>query len=327
MQLDRRFLGWGVFFVVLGAVPLAVRQGLVTQELVAEAWDLWPLILIGIGVGLVLRRTPFEALGGLIVAATFGLLLGAGIATGTWRFGSFGGCGSGDAGGQSFAPVEGQLGGEATVELEVDCGSLTLAPSAGSGFRLDGEDEDGRGPTVRAERDSLEVQARDGGGFLGGSRDTWRLSLGAEPRYGLTLAVNAGSAVVDLSSMRVPTLDIEVNAAEVTVDMAEVLEADALTASANAGTVRIALPLRDLRGSVSANAGSVELCLPDGVGLRLRTSENITASYDVGRAGLVETDDGVFESPDYGSAEVRVELEASANAGSISLDPEGGCRG
>src|SRR6476619_7537957 len=97
MHVDRRFLAWGVFFLVLGGIPLAVRQGWIPASALEGAWELWPLILIGIGLHLALRRTSLAALGGLVVAATFGLLLGSAIATGVWRFGSFGGCGSSDA--------------------------------------------------------------------------------------------------------------------------------------------------------------------------------------------------------------------------------------
>lgn len=60
MRVDRRFLGWGVFFILLGAVPLVVRAGYLTQAQVAGSWSLWPLILIGIGVGILLSRTRLE---------------------------------------------------------------------------------------------------------------------------------------------------------------------------------------------------------------------------------------------------------------------------
>ena len=57
MHVNRALLGWGVFFLVLGSVPLAVRYGLVDASAFATAWQLWPLLLIGAGLGLVLART------------------------------------------------------------------------------------------------------------------------------------------------------------------------------------------------------------------------------------------------------------------------------
>src|SRR5664280_2971296 len=76
MGVDRGRLNWGVFFIVLGAVPLAYHQGAVSSSAIGEAWRLWPLILVGIGLGFVLSRTPAAFLGGLVVAATLGLVLG-----------------------------------------------------------------------------------------------------------------------------------------------------------------------------------------------------------------------------------------------------------
>ena len=55
MHVHRRFLGWGVFFILLGAIPLAVQAGLLTAAQVADWWRFWPLILVGIGLGLLLR--------------------------------------------------------------------------------------------------------------------------------------------------------------------------------------------------------------------------------------------------------------------------------
>ncbi len=74
MRIDFRLIGWGVFLVLVGVVPLAVSQGWIPDDL--RWWELWPLILVGAGVGLLLRRTSFAPLGGLIVAAWF---VGAGI--------------------------------------------------------------------------------------------------------------------------------------------------------------------------------------------------------------------------------------------------------
>ena len=77
MHVNRSLLGWGVFFILVGAIPLAVQAGLLTTAQISDWWRFWPLILVGIGLGLLLRRTALEALGGLVVAATFGIMVGA----------------------------------------------------------------------------------------------------------------------------------------------------------------------------------------------------------------------------------------------------------
>ena len=82
MKLNRGRLNWGVFFIVLGAVPLAYHQGAVSLNALGDAWRLWPLVLVGIGLGFVLSRTPAYFVGGLVVAACLGLVLGSLFAVG-----------------------------------------------------------------------------------------------------------------------------------------------------------------------------------------------------------------------------------------------------
>ncbi|MFL5680245.1 MAG: LiaF transmembrane domain-containing protein, partial [Chloroflexota bacterium] len=90
MHIDRRLLGWGVFLVLLGGIPLAVRQGLLSAESVARAWTLWPLLLVAIGLGLMLRSTRFQALGTLLTAAIAGVIAGGLLASGFIPFGTCG---------------------------------------------------------------------------------------------------------------------------------------------------------------------------------------------------------------------------------------------
>ena len=52
MHFDRRLLGWGVFFILVGALPLAVRGGFLDAERVSSWPSLWPVLLIGWGLGL-----------------------------------------------------------------------------------------------------------------------------------------------------------------------------------------------------------------------------------------------------------------------------------
>src|SRR6186997_1384502 len=114
MHVRRGFLGWGVFLILAGAVPLAVRAGIIPGDQLARSWTLWPLILVGIGVGLVLARTRFDFLGTLIVAATFGLMVGGLLSAGVTGL-SGGSCGSTDRG-TAFPARDGTFGASGEVE-------------------------------------------------------------------------------------------------------------------------------------------------------------------------------------------------------------------
>jgi hypothetical protein len=84
------------------------------------------------------------------------------------------------------------------------------------------------------------------------------------------------------------------------------------------------MPHSNLNGSVTVNAGSFEFCVPTGVGLRIQSS-NVLGSNNFGDRGLVQDGD-TWTSPGYALAPVKIELSATANLGSIELDPEGGCQ-
>ena len=82
MHVDRRLLGWGTFFVLLGAIPLATKAGLLDRDLIGQWPLLWPVLLIGWGLGLLLRGTPLALVGGAVSAITFGIMGGGALATG-----------------------------------------------------------------------------------------------------------------------------------------------------------------------------------------------------------------------------------------------------
>ena len=112
---DRRLLGWGLFFVLLGAVPLAVQSGAIPRETVAQSWRLWPLILIGGGIGVLLQGTRAAVVGGLVVALTFGIIGGSVLAGGI-DIGAVG-CGGGPPSGTTFENG-GNLDAQASVDID-----------------------------------------------------------------------------------------------------------------------------------------------------------------------------------------------------------------
>ena len=120
MKLDRRLLGWGTFFILLGAIPLAVQQGYLDKELVARWFSLWPLLLIGWGIGLVLRETPGEWLGGAITTLTFGVMGGGLIASGFAGVPFSFSCSADDT--RAFQEQRGSLASDASVSITLPCG-------------------------------------------------------------------------------------------------------------------------------------------------------------------------------------------------------------
>jgi hypothetical protein len=251
-----------------------------------------------------------------------GGLLSSGIGT----F-SMGACGQ-DAGTTAFPTRDGTFpasGG--SVDIEADCGNVTIATATGDAWRVEGEDADGIGPVTEATETTLRVRPRDEGGvpfWALGKRDAWRVTVPTAVKTDVDLQLNAGQATVDLSGALVGTVGLRLNAGAATIDLESAEAVEDIDIQLNAGSLGLTLPRVSTTGTIHANAGAVRLCAPAGVALKLHTGESIVASYDYGGHGLVQ-EGSTWTTPGFDTAAQRIELRTEANAGSFVLDPEDGC--
>ena len=330
MSVDRRYLSWGIFLILLGGIPLAVNQGWLDRSAVIDAWRLWPLVLIGAGIGLVLSRTPLAALGGLIVAGTFGVIFGGLLAAGI-SFGGFG-CGAADGNATLVADQAGTFdGSSAVVRLELDCGDLTAGAVDGSSWRVVADSTKQEAPRIEPTSSGLTVRSPGDRDvviipFVEGVRQSWTVDLPRGLRLGLTVTLNAGSGNLALDGATLDRIDMTANAAGRTVlDLERAKEVGQIGLTVNASDVAIALPAAGTTGSITANAGSVKLCAPPGTGLRLTTGDGFAASNNFDQRGLVGAGN-TWETPGYAAAAAKIDLLTTGNAASFELDPQGGCR-
>jgi len=328
MHLNRGLLGWGVFFIVLGAVPLAVHSGALDADLVRRAWELWPLILIGIGLGLVLERTQLAVLGNLVVGATFGLMGGALLASGIQGPIGITTCGGGVDRGEPFAAQQGAFAGDTEVDLDFNCGELVLDGSGGGGWTLQGRSADGRPPDITSSDTSLRVRTPQRPGVpFGDEGSRWELGLPTGVAVSsLSISINAGSAEVRPDGVSVAAGSVSVNAGSATVDLGQASGLSSISGSVNAGSMSLTLPRPAdvLGGSLSVNVGSLDLCVPDGTPLRIRTGDSPLGSNNFESRGLTRNG-STWTTPGYEGAAGSLDLRISANLGSVTLDPEDGC--
>ena len=327
MAIDRRFLNWGIFFIALGAIPLLVQQGIVSHATAGDAWRLWPLVIVGLGVGILLRRTPAAFAGGLVVAATFGLVFGGFLATGP-DFGNVAGCGNPNAGGATVGSQgSGAFGGSGTARIQMNCGVLNVTTQAGSGWTFQGRDPENGAAALTTGSSSFDLSAPDGSGAfwdVGGTHNrTWNVSLPTDPQVDLTVGVNAGSGRLDLPGTHLSRLDAQFNAADVHVDLSNAAVAD-LRVDVNAGSGSVLLPASGTTGSIAVNAGSLDLCAPTSSGVRIHVTGAL-ASTDFGSTGMIHDGD-TWTSPNFSSASSRIDLQLDANLASVNLNPAGGCQ-
>ena len=319
MAIDRRFLNWGTLFITAGTVVLVGQAALVSDADVAAALRFWPVLIIALGVGLLLRRTRFGLAGGMLAAAMPGLLLG-GLIVAAPSLPD--GCG-GELRPSSLVARDGSFSGSATVDLRLACGEVTVVTVPGTGWRTETGNGAGREPVVSASVDRLTVASATGrhDWFRGGS-DEWRVALPTGSVIDLVADVSAGSGTFDLAGAQLGSARLVVNAGDVRFDLSQAT-ADRVSLDMNAARVRLTLPAAsDLTADVSVNAGALSICAPDGLGLRVRETSTLA---DFSASGLVRAN-GAWETPGYATAMHQADVSVTTNVGSVDVNPEGGCK-
>ena len=321
MQINRGLLSWGVFLIVAGLIPLALRAGWLSASQIAGWWNLWPLVLIGIGVGLVLTRTPFEVLGSVLVAGTFGLMLGAVLAIGIAGFpGDV--CGN-EVGSTAFDEQTGAFDGAADVDIEFNCGELAVNGAEGSTWTFAGRGDGDVAPDVEADASSLQIRGAERSFAPFSKGEHWDITLPQDVPLGIRVQLNAGDATVQPGAVELTDVDIQVNFGAIVAGLGDATAIDSVDIQTNAGSASVTLPDLSLTGRLQVNAGSLEICMPADAGVRIQTGGGL-GSNNFGDAGLVQDGD-TWESPGYAEASTQIELEAEANLGNIALNPEDGC--
>jgi len=322
MNVNRRWLYGGVFLIALGAVLLAGQGDAVDGDVIAQAARLWPVLVIALGIGLLLRRTRFGLAGGMIAAAVPGLVLGGMLVAAPVALAEVGPA-CNDVQPTSFASRAGSFDGAASVDLRLRCGDVTVTTGSGSGWSLEAGNGSGTAAVVDATADRLSVAssfAERPFGFVRGS-DVWRLTLPVSNRMDLAATVEAGRGRFDLAGAELGTVELIVNAGEANADLATAT-VERLTAHVNGGAAWLRLPADDFTADLTVNAGALRICAPGDLGLRVRSEGTLTATtYN----GLVHGDTA-WESPGYATAIHHADVTISANVASVDVNPMGGCK-
>lgn len=323
MHLDRRLIGWGLFFILLGGVPLLLRAGALPEDLVGRWPTLWPLILIAWGVGMILHRTPVNWLGGAILAVTLGLMGGGAIATGFSGFSGFSGCGS-DGQGSPFPNQSGTLAAGGQVIVEFSCGTLDVTAAAGESWSVSGTASEGRPPEVNTTGSRVELRTDEPSGFFAlAGANHWQVSVPQSGPVGLGVTLNAGDGNVDLGGADLSSVNFTVNAGRLDFALGSA-SLDSVNGTVNAGSAVLDLPGGDLRANLSLNAGSIDVCLPTGTAVRVQWSGAL-GSNDLDDAGLEKVGENTWQTAGFDAGQPHASMNVSANAGSFGLQFGGTC--
>jgi hypothetical protein len=199
-------------------------------------------------------------------------------------------------------PLEGAS--RARVRARHGAGCLRVTAGAASDVLLEGTFSSGLDYRARRVGEELDVEMSPRGfpftvapwnwgrGGLG-----WILALNGQIPLSLAFETGASDASLDLRNLQVTDLRLATGASSVNV-----------TLPAGAGHTRV---------HIEAGAASVSIGVPTSVAARVRFEGGL-AAIDVDESRFPRTG-GVYQSPDYDSAENKVDIEAKAGAGSLNV--------
>lgn len=260
---------WGLLIIGIGAVLLLERLGILPGNI----WSyVWPLVLIAFGTVVLLasmrrRNAPVEVMNeavplGNAQTAHVRLQHGAGELY----------LGADDVTNGEHTLVEGSFGGgvESIVNNQGNRADVVL-----------------RSPVWRAPWDW----------FISNDRLNWDVRLTPVVPLDLDIDTGASRSQLDLTGLRVQTLNLHTGAS----------------------AVQIGMPVRagNTRARVESGAASVDIAIPPGV------AAHIDGRIGVGELKVDQTRfpyrNGSYESPDFLSAPNRIELHVEGGVGAVTV--------
>jgi hypothetical protein len=315
MTLNRGLVFWGLALVTGGVVALSAQLGYIDRDALAGAWRLWPLVLVAIGLSILLARTGLAPVATIAAALVIGFAGGAVIAVGPGNVA----CGGNET--AQLTKSKGAFSAPADVKLQFDCGTLNLRMTDGNAWTVASGSGDAQ-PRIEPDAGSLTVSS-EADQWWGAGRQRWVVALPTGKTQGLQVEANAADTTMDLTGGRFERLTLHPNAGSLRLDLRGA-RVDQLDFALNAGSASISVNSGSrLAGSLHVNAGSIELCTDRGVALALTVKENITFSTNLDSSGLSRVGDTWTNSSRIGPHDVELTIEG--NAGSFTLNPEGGC--
>lgn len=297
----RRGLFLPAILVAVGLVALLVNAGLVPTEALARLADMWPLLLIVLGVDMVLRATVDPTRAGRLgivtvaVACAFALVyasVGSSLTVGE-RTADF----TAQVGSLSQAGLEMSFGGADVNVRYGDAAQMgevlytahvtysgSLPPTAGL---------DGATGTVR-----LAIN-QQGLGFGGGEHRRADVVLNPSLPWAVSLSGGATRANLSFGSGTVRSIDVSGGAASLDLSLPPPRGSTTVSVSGGANSIRVHRPPgAALRAEVNGGAGSLRF---DG-----------RSSTGIGELSA--------ESDHYGSASDRYLLSVSGGANTVTVD-------
>jgi hypothetical protein len=296
-----------LILIFIGGVFLLQNTGHLPPNYWINLWRLWPLLLVLIGIELLLaHRVAWFVLAGIAAVA---LILGAVV-----TYASLGVSGAGDA---YTSTVQTTLGAasEAAVAISFGAGQLNVGPieQPGPGELATMTYSGPRNLAPQASYSAsgglgqlnYQTSGRSGPGFPpfldGSSPAEARMDLGLAPNVAITdfvVQTGATDAHLDLSTLQVSSIDMSIGAATAWVRFPQ---AGVTTAH------------------ITGGASTITLEIPQGVAAQIQHGGGLS-TLNVDQTRFPQASAGVFRSPDYDTAQNKLDLDVQTGVTTIQVN-------
>jgi uncharacterized membrane protein len=279
---------WGLLFVLIGVLLLLNNFGIIEVNL-SNIWQLWPVVIIGIGLSVLSPRGWLWGIISVILTiAMLGLVAFAVIDNPTYR--NIQGWSNQDTKKLSDDAVN-----AAKIDITIDTPATSLSLSSSDSRR-------GVEAIQQSKSTNLNIDAETRG-------DTRYIRIGSESsrRFWFRGDV-ANNLDIDLTRKLPVSLSIDTGAASVSGDLSQV-KLKSLNIDTGASSIDLKLGAIESRQEVVLDAGASKLAfkIPKSVGVRVESSGGLkSTSFE----GIEKVSDSVYESKGFADSEKQITIRA-----------------
>lgn len=288
---------WPGLLILIGVVALLANTGQISADRAAELWNLWPVILILIGLELVIRRTV-PGRSGEIAMALIALLAVAGAVAYVAV--------APNPGATQVLDIKDSIGNVDHASVEVDVGAATVTMTGGGS--LGGDlyrahiEYSGPKPAVTFDRSTGRLRIEQSGtrvNLFQSRRFKMTLELNSSIPWTITSNTGAVTETLNLSGIHVGSLEINTGASTEDITLGQPSGIVPITVNGGALTVRLHRPA-GTEASVAVSGGAVSL---NADGRQTHAIGNLS-----------------FETPGFGGAADGYRLQVNGGACTVSID-------
>jgi hypothetical protein len=254
--MRNRSFFWPAVLILIGVIALLVNAGAISADRLYRLLDLWPLILVVIGLELISRRALHGAAADL--AAVLIVLVAAGGAV------AYIAVGPPIPGGSQTLNASDAVGdlNQATLHVDVGAATMTVEGSGALGADLYRAhiEYSGAKPDVSLDRSSgdLQISQNNPFGFFGSRHLVLDLQINSAVTWSFSVNTAAATDTFKLAALKVASIDLNTGASREDITLGSPTGMVPITLNGGALTIHLHRP-SGTQASVHATGGAVSL--------------------------------------------------------------------